>query len=105
MKLPTYLIWLFYAMAMSHSSMHAEEEGEYDVIIKTGIITELDYDAYENLYSFKLDHTSRWEMEYFDFKVFNWEVGDPIKIYYQNHIYDHFAENLDKYNNAYLIKH
>lgn len=65
-------------------------------------MTNLVFDSYENVFLFELDHTTRWEVEYFD-GDFNWSLGDRIKIYYQPHIYHHRAENLDKHNYAYLI--
>lgn len=72
------------------------------ILLLLSLITSLEFDAYEHLFTLELDHTSRWEVEYFH-GDFNWEVGDQIKIYYQPDIYHHQAENLDKHNQAYLI--
>ena len=70
--------------------------------ILNGVITALGVYHYEPIFYFELDHTSHWEVEYSNGE-FDWEVGDRVQIYFQPDIYHHQAENLDKYNHAYLI--
>lgn len=67
------------------------------------VITNFEFDAYENLFTFELDDTSQWEVEYFNGNL-DWEVGDRIIIYFQADIYHHQAENLDKHNHAFVIQ-
>jgi hypothetical protein len=101
MKSLTYLICLFSAMAITHSSVQAvEQEG---IITYYGLVMGSEHGDYFNFVD--LDGESRWRIVHSDDSPdLDWQVGDHIVIHIDPHSRYHSAQNLDKQNWTYLIQ-